>query len=895
MTKSELEESLSGIGTLLMLWDDADAVGFEAILGLVAEIVSKPEETDPRIVSCDAWIMAESKTRPTAELVNPLNDFITAATTVLSGGQAKSFPHEGSAAPATGKNGVELGPNYDQDFVAEFIERHSLAMDELEGEVANYRFKSQPSSEERDEFAQYVKKYLHNVKGDAGSIGLVGIEKATHALEDLIANKGVGSVLNEILAYREWVKTCVDTLTGKRQGAEPSSIIITQFRSASAEETVKAEHTPPPPQAAAAQTAATIAQPQQATTQHNHPAKAATRYRITADSEIFSEFTAEALDHLGNIEELLLNNPSSLSPTDMDTVFRCVHSLKGASGYFNLEEINLTSHHLENLLDEVRNGKRILDPVLQSLVFRYIDLQKELLDRSRDAAKGNGELEWSADSLQYIEEIVAYAEGRTVSVAAPKQPAEKESDPVAPVSTTTAAPPATASTILSAQAQTPSVSETLTPMEVKTAPPIAPPKESSADSINVKTFVKVDTARLDLLIDSIGEMVIYSSMLIRKCRELLGDHESVIKTTHQVEKFSRGLQDIGMSMRLDPVKSLFQKMSRLVWDVSKKLGKEVDFVMQGEDTELDRTVIEKLADPLMHMVRNALDHGLEPPDERAANGKPRAGTVKLSAAHVGGSIHIEIQDDGRGLDAEKLTKKAIEKGILPPGTLLPKEEAFRLIFAPGFSTAAAITDISGRGVGMDVVRNNIENMRGTIRIDSELGKGATFRIELPLTLAIMDGIETIVGPERFIIPTLAVLEFMKPEPKMITRTVGRGEMFYFRGNYLPLFRLDDLFGVEREKNGEQDGLVIVIESGNEQVALMVDGMVGTCQTVIKGLGKMFDEARGFAGCAIMPNGNIGLILDVRSLIQLARAEYSGGTVDSISYERIRNEGELSLH
>jgi two-component system chemotaxis sensor kinase CheA len=275
----------------------------------------------------------------------------------------------------------------------------------------------------------------------------------------------------------------------------------------------------------------------------------------------------------------------------------------------------------------------------------------------------------------------------------------------------------------------------------------------------------------------------------------------------------------------------------------------------------------------MHMVRNALDHGIETPDERVRNGKPRIGTVSLSATHAGGSIHIEIKDDGKGLDANKLVQKAIEKGVLPPGTVLSEEQAYLLIFAAGFSTAAAVTDISGRGVGMDVVRNNIESMRGTIRIDSELGVGTTFRIELPLTLAIMDGIETIVGSERFIIPTLAVLEFMKPEPHMITQTVGKGETFFFRGSYLPLFRLGDLFDIERDLNAH--GLVIVIENGAEQVAIMVDSMVGTCQTVIKGLGRMFDEARGFAGCAIMPNGNIGLIVDVRSLIQLARAEYGG--------------------
>ncbi len=385
--------------------------------------------------------------------------------------------------------------------------------------------------------------------------------------------------------------------------------------------------------------------------------------------------------------------------------------------------------------------------------------------------------------------------------------------------------------------------------------------------------MKIDTQRLDLLIDAIGEMCIYSSMLIQNTRTLFAGNELLIKTTHQVEKFSRDLQSIGMSMRLIPIRGLFQKMSRLIWDTSKKINKEVKFVMEGEDTELDRTIIEKLADPLMHMVRHAIDHGVETPDVRQSVGKPRAGNVSLSAYHAGGSIHIRLKDDGAGLDPDKLIRKAIEKGILPDGAKLPREEAFQLIFAPGFSTASVVTDISGRGVGMDVVRRNIESMRGRVHIDSTLGKGTTFTIELPLTLAIIDGIEARVGNDQFILPTLSIVEFTRPTADQITKTLDKGETYHFRGKYLPVYHLSKLFGVNSEYVNIENSTFVVVESSGEMAVIVVDEIIGSYSTVIKSLGETFEDVEGVAGCAIVSNGNISLILDIRSLLINARDKY----------------------
>ena len=274
----------------------------------------------------------------------------------------------------------------------------------------------------------------------------------------------------------------------------------------------------------------------------------------------------------------------------------------------------------------------------------------------------------------------------------------------------------------------------------------------------------------------------------------------------------------------------------------------------------------------MHMVRNSIDHGVESPEERIAKGKPAQGRVKLSAYHSGGNIHIAIEDDGRGLNPEKLMKKAIEKGIVSSGTKLTEQEIFNLIFAPGFSTAAVVTDVSGRGVGMDVVRRNVEGLRGHIHIRSEVDKGSTFIVEIPLTLAMIEGIEIRVGKEHFIIPSLSIVEFIRPDSDSISATLDRGETFYFRGKYLPVFRLADLYGIESEFTDPVDATFIVVENNLEQVAIMVDDIVGEYSTVIKSLGSMFEEGKGISGCAIMPDGSVSLILDIRHLVQLSRLE-----------------------
>jgi two-component system chemotaxis sensor kinase CheA len=324
-----------------------------------------------------------------------------------------------------------------------------------------------------------------------------------------------------------------------------------------------------------------------------------------------------------------------------------------------------------------------------------------------------------------------------------------------------------------------------------------------------------------------------------------------------------------MSLRMIPIKPTFQKMERLARDLARSFDKKVHFETSGEDTELDRTVVEEIGDPLVHMVRNSLDHGLEPTADRLAKGKAETGTVRLSAYHQGSNIVIELSDDGRGIDPDRIFRKAVEKGVIPANAQLSRDEILALIFAPGFSTAEKVTSVSGRGVGMDVVKRNIEKLRGKIEITTEVGKGSTFKIKLPLTMAIIDGLVVRVGTDKFILPSTSVQMAMRPAKEAITTIHGQGEVLELRGRILPLHRLHRRFGIPADAQQPWDGIVVLVEHSGKVSALLVDEMVSKQEVVIKNLGAFMQGLPGVAGGAILGDGNIALILDPASLLQAA--------------------------
>ncbi|MER2527632.1 MAG: chemotaxis protein CheA [Candidatus Competibacter denitrificans] len=381
--------------------------------------------------------------------------------------------------------------------------------------------------------------------------------------------------------------------------------------------------------------------------------------------------------------------------------------------------------------------------------------------------------------------------------------------------------------------------------------------------------IRVGIDKVDAVINLVGELVTTQSML-----SALGEGfdmsrlDKLHEALDQLDRNTRDLQEHVMRIRMLPVSSVFSRFPRLVHDMSGKLGKEVDLRINGEQTELDKTVIEKIGDPLVHLIRNSLDHGLEPPDERVRAGKPATGVISLDAYHKSGSIFIEVSDDGRGLNREALLRKGLDTGLLKAGEDYSDEQIYELIFHPGLSTAKQISDVSGRGVGMDVVRRNIQDVGGSIQITSQPGKGARITICLPLTLAILDGQLVSIGQDCYIIPLLSVIESVQIRADAVNRVAGKGEILRFRGQPLPILRLYELFGTEDAVTDLEKGLLVVVEADGRQVGLFVDDLEGQQQISIKSLEKNFRRVSGVAGATILGDGRVGLILDISGLIRV---------------------------
>lgn len=381
-----------------------------------------------------------------------------------------------------------------------------------------------------------------------------------------------------------------------------------------------------------------------------------------------------------------------------------------------------------------------------------------------------------------------------------------------------------------------------------------------------RSFVKIDTAKLDELFDSVGELVIAQNFLSENKEINQTNDENIDKTIETLSKITRLIQSRVMSLRMVPIRDTFEKMKRVVRDASRKVNKEVELVIGGEETEIDKTMVDSLSDPLIHLVRNAIDHGLEATaEDRKAAGKDPIGKAFLRAYHKGGSIVIEIADDGRGINQEKVLQKAIANGLVQEGDELTEQQIFALIMQPGFSTADKISDISGRGVGLDVVRTSIENLRGKIEIESEPGKGSKFCIYLPLTLAIIDGMLVKSGEETFIIPTLSIIESFRPHKEIVHTAQGRGEFVNLREELLPIVRLNRVLELDDTSPHPWDCTLVCAENEKGRFAVLVDDLIGRQQVVIKSLGKTLTHLKEVSGGAVLGNGEIALILNVEGL------------------------------
>jgi two-component system, chemotaxis family, sensor kinase CheA len=567
---------------------------------------------------------------------------------------------------------------------------------------------------------------------------------------------------------------------------------------------------------------------------------------MAENAELLTEFHAEAIDHLSYIESSLLILDEEPDDRDaLNQIFRSFHTIKGVSGFLHLTPMHTLTHEVESLLDLARTGQLRLTPVIITAILQ-----------SRDAVQ-----------TMVGQITVALEKGRMPDVIVPVGPLIRTVKALAlnPLQ----APPVVAAPKVE---KTPDASAAAAPAASPVVAPVATPVAAPAGEVHAGTgggsssTVRINTEKLDAMMNVVGELVIVQSQISESAREETDPNSSLARNIAQLNRITKELQLNAMSLRLMPIKPTFQKMERLARDLARDFGKKVHFRTEGEDTEVDRTVVEEIADPLVHMVRNSLDHGLEPTDARIAAGKPEQGALSLKAYNQGSSIIIELIDDGRGIDADRIHRKALEKGLVNAGDALTKDEILQLIFAPGFSTAEKVTSVSGRGVGMDVVKRNIEKLRGKVEIITELGKGTTFRIRLPLTTAIIDGLIVRVGSDRFILPSNSVQMALRPTKEGITTVHGHGEVFDHRGRIIPIRRLHRQFRISGAVEQPEGGILVIMETNDRITALLVDELVSKQEVVVKNLGGYLSNLPGIAGGAILGDGNIALILDPTSLI-----------------------------
>ncbi|MFP4648749.1 MAG: chemotaxis protein CheA [Halorhodospira sp.] len=383
--------------------------------------------------------------------------------------------------------------------------------------------------------------------------------------------------------------------------------------------------------------------------------------------------------------------------------------------------------------------------------------------------------------------------------------------------------------------------------------------------------IRVDTEKIDALIDMVGELVITQSMLSQIGKEFTPERlEELQDGLAQLERNTRELQENVMRIRMVPISFAYSRLPRIVHDTSRALGKHVDFQMEGEQTELDKTVMEKIIDPLVHLVRNSVDHGIEPPEERRSAGKPETGQITIEAYHKGGNIIIEIADDGRGINRDKLLAKARAAGLVDDGTELPDEQVYDLIFHPGLSTHDQATEYSGRGVGMDVVKRNVRALSGNLHVRSAHGHGTTITISLPLTLSILDGQLFRVGDQTYIVPLVSVIESLQVDASKVSRVNGRGEVYHWREGYVPIVRLHELFDTEPVRKELEGGLMVIVEDEDTYLGVFVDDLLDQQQVVIKSLEANYLQVPGIAGATILGDGTVALILDIAGLIEMSR-------------------------
>ncbi|MFZ5774757.1 MAG: chemotaxis protein CheA [Thermodesulfobacteriota bacterium] len=764
------------------------------------------------------------------------------------------------------------------EIIQEFIQECTELLDNLEPSII-----SLASSAKRGDFVlddankavlNEIFRLFHSIKGSSAFLGFNHLSSTAHAAENLLdqIRKGERQLAMEhedlFCSTVDFARESLDYVSenlndqGMQEQADEltarlrAAIANTQDAKASAPfSTPTAQEASPPP--------ATSQEPD---------------FQLEITPELTEKFIQEADELLQEVEQGLLSHGKNPSNREvLGDLFRHIHSFKGNCGFMGFGDLEKLSHRMETVLDVMRSGKEMGKAKPGEALLNLLDvLRQAVADLSRQGSGGIDGLDLYLDLLQ--EFIPPDWDGSTTRPAKPRIGEILVEQGVIDPSTlenalAIQAKPLGELLVDLGAANEAQVSNALAEQERLTRRPGGGEERTAGQTSIKRQDIRVDLEKLDLLIDLIGEMVIAENMLIHS-PDLEGlTLENFGKAAQQMSKLVKELQEVAMTIRMIPVAGLFKRMTRLVHDLSRKSGKEAELLLDGMETELDKTVTEMITDPLVHLIRNSMDHGLEMPDERMQAGKPASGTIRLSARHEEGEVWITLEDDGRGLNRERILKKARERGMIDTdGSELSDREVANIIFLPGFSTADKVTDVSGRGVGMDVVKQNLMKIDGKIDVDSKPGKGTRIILRIPLTMAIIDGMLIRVGQARYILPILPIRESFRPANEAITVSPDGQELVRVRNRLYPVLRLHSLHKVTPSNQELSEGILILLENQGRHICLFVDEILGQQQTVIKGLSDYLAKlgnSTGVSGCTILGNGDVCLILDVGALVSEA--------------------------
>ncbi len=675
----------------------------------------------------------------------------------------------------------------------------------------------------------HIFRLIHTIKGSAGSLGFKNIAALAHKAENLLDSIRHHRI--ELTAHRlelltgslDVFRTMLSILQQKHNDDGTEHLILElaeAFDKANKDEAAAPKEKTTPP---AVEVSSGFFVFEDEKEPHANPA-------VKINTAMRSAFVQEGEENLAKVELCLLafaDQKAEEKVKSIEEALRILHSFKGNCGFMQLHDMESLVHAMETTLQDVEKG-HATDEKMEDLLRATDCLKSQLPLVAAETYQGIPELHHLLSQLGVVPDL--------------KSAAAKKPEP-------------TKASALN---------------EIKSS------LESARNSASAaRSDVRVDLKKLDALINLVGELVVAEAMVTGWVKNKSLEDEDLDRAIHHLKRTTLNLQDVAMSVRMVPVNQTFKKMVRLVHDTSTRLNKKVRLALVGEDTEVDKTVIEQIADPLVHCVRNSIDHGLETPEDRLKSGKEATGLITLEARHEGGEVWIVIQDDGRGLNREKILDRARSRNLFPleKEHLLTDAEIFNFIFEPGFSTAEQVTDVSGRGVGMDVVKKNIEKVKGKIRIESTAGAGTRIIFQIPLTLAIIEGMMIRVGTSKYTIPLLTIQESIRISPDLITTGPDGLDMIDVRSNFIPIVRLDDLMNKNQREKREGECIVVVVEVNDKSIALVVDEILGQQQTVIKALPAIYKHSKNVSGCSILANGDVSLILDVAGIAETLSNEY----------------------